>query len=84
MSEAIMVALITGGLTLVGTVITVVTTSKKTTFDMRVAQAVTDTKIQELSDRMNKHNQVLERTYKLESDVAVINEKLKGLEDDHK
>lgn len=39
-------------------------------------------RIQELEKKMDKHNGVIERVYKLEKDVAVINEKL--LEDDGK
>ena len=38
--------------------------------------AVTDLKIETLSERVEKHNQVIERTYKLEKDVAVIQEKI--------
>ncbi len=39
-------------------------------------------RIQELEKKMDKHNGVIERVYKLEKDVAVINEKLS--EDDGK
>ena len=39
-------------------------------------------RIQELEKKMGKHNGVIERVYKLEKDVAVINEKLS--EDDGK
>ena len=39
-------------------------------------------RIQELEKKMDKHNGVIERVYKLEKEVAVINEKLS--EDDGK
>lgn len=37
--------------------------------------SLTDQKIEVLSERVEKHNQVIERTYKLERDVAVLQEK---------
>lgn len=37
--------------------------------------AVIDVKIETLSDRVEKHNQVIERTYKLEQAVADMKEK---------
>ena len=49
MSEAILVALITGGLSLVGVVVTCIATAKKNEAALRVSQAVTDTKIDELT-----------------------------------
>ena len=45
MNDAILVALITGGLSLVGVVITCLATAKKSEMAMKVSQAVTDTKI---------------------------------------
>lgn len=52
MSEAIIVAIITGLISLVGTVITVVATSNKTANDMRINQAVTDQKISSLTQEV--------------------------------
>lgn len=40
--------------------------------DVQTSVAVIDTKIQELSNRVEKHNSVVERTYALEKDVAVL------------
>lgn len=40
-------------------------------------QAVTNEKIDELSRRVEKHNNVVERVYKLEQDTAVQAEKIK-------
>ena len=56
MSEAIIVALITGGLSLVGVVITCLATAKKTEKAAAVAQAVTDTKLEELTREVREHN----------------------------
>lgn len=41
------------------------------------AIAVIDTKIDELSKRVEKHNNVVERTFKLEADMALVDEKIK-------
>ena len=49
MGEAIVVALITGGCSLVGVVITCLVTARKNETTMKVSQAVTDTKIEELT-----------------------------------
>ena len=56
MTEAIIVALITGGLSLVGVVITNMATSKKQEKAAAVAQAVMDTKIDELTREVREHN----------------------------
>ena len=47
--DAIIVALITGGCSVVGVIITTLTTSRRTEQRMATAQAVTDTKIEELT-----------------------------------
>lgn len=49
--DAIIVALITGGCSVVGVIITTLTTSRRTEQRMATAQAVTDTKIEELTVR---------------------------------
>ena len=56
MSEAIIVALITGGLSLIGVVITCMATSRKQERNAAVAQAVTDTKLEELTREVREHN----------------------------
>lgn len=39
--------------------------------------AVISTQIKDLTNKVEKHNSVVERTFKLESDMAVVNEKVK-------
>lgn len=34
-------------------------------------------RLERLEDKVNKHNEVIERTYKLEQDAAIIHEQLK-------
>ena len=87
MSEAIIVALITGGLTLIGTVVTVVVSHRQTIATLEKNSAVADEKIQgeinvlkadirTLSNRVEAHNKVIERTYKLEERMSVAEERI--------
>ncbi len=65
MIEAVVVAFITGGLTLAGTIVTSYASNSKTIY-----------RIDQLEKVVEKHNNVIDRTYRLEQDVAVIKEKL--------
>ena len=80
MSEAILVALITGGLSLAGVVITCLATAKKSERAAAVAQAVTDTKIQELTREVREHNGFARRMPVVEEQIKVINHRLTDLE----
>lgn len=84
MSEAILVALITGGLSLIGVVITCVATAKKNETAMKVSQAVTDTKIDELTREVRQHNNFAQRMPVVEEQIKVINNRIKDLESYHK
>ena len=84
MSEAIIVALITGGLSLIGVVITCVATAKKNETAMKVSQAVTDTKIDELTREVRQHNNFAQRMPVVEEQIKVINNRIKDLEGYHK
>ena len=80
MSEAILVALITGGLSLAGVVITCMATAKKNETTMKVSQAVTDTKIDELTREVRLHNGFAQRIPVVEEQIKVINHRLEDLE----
>ena len=84
MSEAIIVALITGGLSLVGVVVTCVATAKKNEKAAAVAQAVTDTKIEELTREVREHNNFALRTPVLEQKVSSLESRVTTLEQYHK
>ena len=84
MSESIIVALITGGLSLIGVVITCLATAKKTEKATAVAQAVTDTKIDELTREVRAHNNFAQRMPVVEEQIKVINNRIKDLEGYHK
>ena len=80
MSEAILAALITGGLSLSGVVVTCLATAKKSERAAAVAQAVTDTKIQELTREVRLHNGFAQRMPVVEEQIKVINHRLTDLE----
>ena len=80
MSEAIVAAVITGGLSLVGVVITCLATAKKTEKATAVAQAVTETKIDELTREVRSHNNFARRMPVVEEQIKVINHRLADLE----
>lgn len=80
MSEAIIVALITGGLSLAGVVITCMATAKKTEKATAVAQAVTETKIDELTREVRLHNGFAEKIPVIQEQIKVINHRLDDLE----
>ena len=84
MSEAIIVALITGGLSLAGVVVTCMATAKKTEKATAVAQAVTDTKIDELTREVRLHNGFAEKIPVIQEQIKVINHRIGDLEKYHK
>ena len=84
MSEAIVVALITGGLSLAGVVITCAVTARKNETAMRISQAVTDTKIDELTREVRQHNGFAQRMPVVEEQIKVINHRIGDLEEYHK
>lgn len=80
MSEAIMAALITGGLSLLGVIITSMATAHKTELALKITQAVTDTKLEALTSEVRKHNGFAERMPVVEEQIKVINHRLQDLE----
>ena len=80
MSEAVVVALIAGGISLVGTIITVLATSSKQAEQLRTSQAVTDIKIENLTEEVRKHNKFAERMPVVEEQIKVINHRIDDLE----
>ena len=84
MSEAIVVALITGGLSLAGVVITSMAAAKKTEKATAVALAVTDTKIEELTREVRAQNNFARRMPVVEEQIKGIQHRLSDLEGFHR
>lgn len=68
--ESIIVALITGGMALCGVIITNAESNKKIEQQLVTAQAVTDAKIENLTEEVRKHNSFADRITALEVKVA--------------
>ena len=80
MSEAIAVAAITGGLSLLGVVITNLAAARKSESAIRTAQAVTDTKLEELTREVREHNHFARRMPVVEEQIKGIHHRLADLE----
>lgn len=82
--EAIIAALITGGLALVGVIIT--NNKNQALMDAKLdkRQAVTDTKIEELTREVRAHNNFAQRVPVLEEKMEVATHRIKDLEALHK
>lgn len=94
MSEAVIVAIVTAGLSLIGTIITVLLANRQTLSaldkksdlsdaklesELKKHQAVTDTKIEELTRKVEKHNNLIERTYKLEGEMSEVQHEIRDI-----
>ena len=78
--ESIITALITGGLALLGVVITNLSAGRKVQSALEKHQAVTDTKLAELPREVREHNHFARRMPVVEHQIKVINHRLADLE----
>ncbi len=69
MSDAIIVALITGGLSLLGVIITSRKSARDMEHKLELRQAVTDTKIEELTREVRAHNNFAQRVPVVENEI---------------
>lgn len=77
MTESIIVAIITGFLSLTGVLISNFAAHSRTMAAVERAQAVTDERIAQLTREVRAHNGVIERTYELERKAELLEEKVK-------
>lgn len=84
MAEAVIVALITGGLSLVGVIITNQATARKQERIAAVNQAVMDTKIEELTREVREHNNFAVRMPAYEQRISDLERRVGILEQYHK
>ena len=84
MTEAVLVALITGGLSLTGVVITCWATSKKQEKMTAVAQAVTETKLEALTREVREHNNFAQKMPAMQQKVEDLERRVGILEQYHK
>ena len=84
MSEGVLAALITGGLSLAGVIVSNLLAARKTEAAMKVAQAVTDTKLEELTREVRAHNNFAQRMPVVEEQIKIMNHRVSDLEAYHK
>ncbi len=84
MSEAVLVALISGGLTFAGVLVTKFSGDKKVVDKIKLEnaknQAVTEEKISELTREVREHNNFARRMPVVEEQIKVINHRIEDLE----
>ena len=83
MTETIVTALITGGLSLIGVVITCVFSNRKIERQLEISQAVTDTKIEELTREVREHNNFAKRMPVVENEIKHIENDIHKLQQFH-
>ncbi len=82
--ETVLAAAITGGLSLAGVIVTNLLSARKSEHTMKTAQAVTDTRLEELTREVRAHNHFAQRMPVVEEQIKVINHRISDLEDFHK
>ena len=75
----VIVALITGGLSLVGVIVTNNAANNKMQMENKTAQAVTDNKIENLTHEVRKHNDFAQKIPVLEERVKVLEKDVEDL-----
>ena len=76
----IIASLITGGLALIGVIMTNMQSNKKIGYQLEKQQAVTDTKLEELTREVREHNNFAKRMPVVEEQIKVINHRIDDLE----
>lgn len=81
MSEGVLIALITGGFTFLGVVISNLTSNKKLVNDIKLEitayHASTDEKIKELTREVREHNNFAQRVPVVENNIKHIKDEIK-------
>ena len=81
--QAIITAIITGGLALIGVIITNQSSNRRVEASLKTAQAVTDTKIEELTREVREHNNFAKRMPIVENEIKHINQEVQKLNSYH-
>ena len=80
MDIAIVVALITGGASILGVILTNMASNSKIEHSLDKAQAVMDNKIENLTEEVRKHNAFAERIPKIEARIDALKERIDKME----
>ena len=82
--ENILIALITGGLSLLGVIFSNSSSNRRVEAKLEKAQAVTDTKLEALTREVRAHNNFAQRMPVVEQEIKTINRRIGNLESYHK
>lgn len=80
MSEAIIVAIITGGLSLIGVIVSNNRTTQSMDAKLDKQQAIMDTKLEELTREVRMHNNFAQKIPVMEEQIKVANHRIEDLE----
>ena len=80
MLESIVVALITGGLSLIGVGLSVFASSRKTQAEYEKSQAVMNEKLSELTREVREHNNFARRMPVVEEQIRMLSDRMSILE----
>ena len=84
MTDTILVAIITGGLSLAGVIVSSIASTRRMNNSLKTSQAVMDTKLEELTREVREHNNFARRMPVVEEQIKVINHRVADLESLHK
>ena len=84
MNEAVIAALIAAGASILSNVILSSKNSREIDHKLETHQAVTDTKLDELTREVREHNNFARRMPVLEEKISVANHRIEDLENEHK
>lgn len=84
MSDAILVAIITGSLSLLGIIYSSSKSASKVDAKLDKQQAVIETKLNELTREVREHNNFAKKVPVMEEQIKVINHRIDDLEAFHK
>ena len=80
MDESVLAALITGLLSLAGVMLSNLLSDRRRENALRTAQAVTDTRLEELTREVRMHNNFAQRMPVVEEQIKAIHHRLEDLE----
>lgn len=80
MDVGIISAIITGGLALIGVIITNIMSNSKIEHNLDKAQAVTNTKLENLTEEVRKHNSFAERIPAIETKIGNLESRVDRIE----
>ena len=84
MNESIIVALVTAGAAILSNVVLSNKNSREIDHKLETHQAVTDTKLEELTREVREHNNFARRMPVLEEKISVADHRIDDLENEHK